>query len=266
VVSQKGDSSVENEVRAISTIIILNHFKRKKEGLALKKLIEKQTDKHGIDVKISFDAGGLGVWGNYQQALQMDSKENEVWRMIIQDDMLFPRQALDKILHILKFAPEDPVSFYAPTNKAYKEAVQTQHRIIKTHTNFWTQCFLMPTNLVAPFLSFCEENVSHEYPYEDRRLCLFLQEHDIHAWCVVPGLVQHLGGFRSVMGFPGKVGKYFRYSNYFNPRQEVFNEDWTYQFDNPMLSNVSIDKSKMLGKKVMAKLYGWDFDEKKERL
>ncbi len=231
----------------LESIIVLSHISRNKEGKVLRTLIQKQSAPLGIETRISFDEGGLGIWGNYRQALKMERLQESGWRLIIHDDVLCPREAIKKIEFILEKAPENPIGFYNPNQKVYVEALAMRRHILKTHTNFWTQAFAFPVSMIDLFLQWNEEYANPEYPWEDRRIVGFLTHYSIPAYIVIPSLFQHLGAFRSSVGNTGRIGKkYFRYSGTFMPDANMYSIDWIKEFNNPCTSETkNIDKDKM---------------------
>tara|TARA_Y100000310_G_scaffold149433_1_gene148773 strand:- start:925 stop:1647 length:723 start_codon:yes stop_codon:yes gene_type:complete len=229
----------------ISKIIILNCWKRKKEGQVMKKIIEEMVKGKDIEVEISYDDGSLGVWKNYQKALMIPSKE-ERFRLIIQDDLIVGRQTIDKILYILEKMPEDCfVGFYCPDNKGYNKAKENNHHILKTHTNFWVQAFCVATNHKQPFLDWCKENVKADYKWEDYRLSLYCKNNKVPVYAVLPSLFQHLGAFRSTLGMAGIIGKYKRYSNQFDPTFNVEEINWELELENAYRDETPLDMAEI---------------------
>ena len=215
-------------MKQISKIIVLNCWKRQNEGKIVKKLIEQAIAGMGIDVEISYDNGSLGVWKNYIQALRIPSAEPERFRLIIHDDLVITRQSFEKMLHILQFVPDDSyASFYDPDNSGYREAKDKGHRVLKTHTNFWTQAFCFPANRSEEFIKWSEENIDPKLRWEDRRIQHFSSTYNYPIYAFMPSMFQHLGAYRSTMGFAGKIGKSCkRYSAMFDPEADVKSVDW----------------------------------------
>lgn len=225
-------------MKQLSKIIILNCYKRKQEGLIMKKLVEQAVKGKDIDVEISYDDGSLNIWGNYKQALMSPSKEEERFRLIIQDDITIGRQTIDKIIHILQFMPDDSfVSFYCPGNKGYMEAQKNGHRILKTKTNFADLAFCFPTKIKKQLITWCDDNIEKEYRYEDRRIQRFVHEFNYPIYCVIPSLFQHLGAFRSTMGHSGEMLGLKRYSKLYQPEIDVVTVDWEKEIKNAYIHN-----------------------------
>jgi len=229
-------------MKQISKIIILNCWKRKNEGLAVQKIIsailkEMNSD---IEVEISYDDGSLNIWGNYKQALKIPS-ENERFRFIIQDDMLVSRQAIEKMIYILTYFPDDCfVSFYVPKNKGYKECSSKGHRVLKTYTNFWTQAFCFPSSKINELIEWGDKLFLDKDPnlerWEDTRVENYCVNNKIPIYAVLPSLFQHLGAYRSALGISGEIGKNKRYSDQFQPDKDVFQVDWKKEIENPYVT------------------------------
>ena len=239
--------------KKIGLIVILNVYTRKNEGLYLQKLLNISAEKLGIKVLISFDDGSLGVWKNFQQALSIGKNEYS-HRLMLHDDMLIERGAIEKINHILPFVPEGGYfNIYNPDNTDYEKAIAAGKRIMKTDTNFWSQATVYPEDDIKNFLAFNNENTKDDYPWEDRRLAFYLQATKKSMFCLIPGLAQHLGAFRSTFGFPGKIVKKKRYSASFDGSQNVETVDWTKEFSQPYLSRMVNDHANVIAKEEFLK-------------
>lgn len=220
-------------LKLLDTIVILNHVKREREGLALKKLLEVQTDPLGIRVEISLNDGSTGIWPNYQNALRIPSRIPELWRLIVHDDIYFNRGFIEKILYVLKYAPDEWISFYTPNNQGYKKAKAAGHSVLRTQTNFWSQCLATPTSAAEDFIRWCGREVDEDYPWEDSRIKLYCKANGRYVCAVLPGLAQHFGAYRSLLGIGGKVGKLIRVSGLFQPEFDVTKVDWDEEFSDP---------------------------------
>lgn len=226
-------------MKQISKIIVLNCYKRKNEGKVVEKIIKTIIKDMSIDldVEISYDDGSLDIWGNYKQALKIPAKEDERFRFIIHDDLIISRQGIEKMLYILRFIPDNAfVSFYIPRNKGYKECKEKNHRVMKTHSNFWTQAFCFPTNKIDEFIEWGDNKVDKKLRWEDTRIKSYSLNHGIPIYAIVPSLFQHLGAYRSALGFPGVAGINKRYSDMFQPDVEVYNVDWEKEIANPFIN------------------------------
>lgn len=215
----------------IDKIVILNCWKREKEGKVLQKIAQSTTK---IPVEISYDDGSGSedvlerMWANYVNALKLSKKK---YRLVIHDDMLFGRGVFDKIEHILSFMPEDSfISFFNPNNKQYREAYKKGHRILKTKSNFWMPVFCFPTSLIDKFIEFGSQPKFYGKS-DDFRITAFCNKFNINIYAIVPSYFQHLGPYRSAIGNPGKVGKNIRYSLLYKPEMKA-NVDWKKEIKN----------------------------------
>ena len=236
-------------MKSLSTIVILNHEKRLAEGKYMKKILDKQASPLGIETVLSIDRTptNTGIWENYRKALIMKPKTPEKWRLIVHDDIMFPGDALKKILHIMDYAPDEPLSFYNPTNKAYLEAHEKGKHVLRTNANFWSQAMATPIHIARRYDEWADKNVKSEYKWEDRRMGLYFNENNIFANCVIPSLVQHVGYNRSLFKIPGRCGKYYRNSKTYDSNFNVHAVDWGREFKNPHTANITTaDKRKML--------------------
>lgn len=233
---------------SISQIVIMNYYKREKEGKYLKKLVEISARKYGIPVQIAFDDGSLGVWGNYAQALTMGGGREGSHRIVIHDDMSFDRNVLEKIMYILEKAPSNKIlMMYNPTNTDYIECNQNNRHVLETYQNFWAQCGIYPNAFIDDFVN--EMNVmAREDRADDDRLAAYLKKHDMSLFSIVPSLIQHFGAFRSTFNFPGKVGQFVRNSSTYDSQFDVKKVDWKYEFNNPVKSKLNKDYTKLVYK------------------
>ena len=219
-------------------ICVLNHHTRSFAH------IEERLKEIGYDYKIFTDNTNLvnfretrwlGLQLNYLNVL--GHKTDADWKVIMHDDIDFDTDLFNKIKHILSFAPSNLISFYNPTNRGYLDCAETEHRILKTYSNWWSQCHAFPKELEEQYLQDCKENDANVKKYaEDGLLQRYFSKYEIPAYAVVPGLIQHIGLDDSVHRLPKKVGKYYRNSATFNLTQDVLQVDWKKEFNEPFLN------------------------------
>lgn len=225
----------------LSQIVIMNVYKREKEGKYLKKLIDISAKPHGIPVQISMDDGSLGVWKNFVQCLTMQGGKDGTHRMVVQDDISFDRNILDKILHIMKFAPKDAfIVIYNPTNTDYTECARQGKHVLSTDVNFWLQAAIYPNDVAKDFVDKMEV-LAKETRNEDDRLSAYLKMFDKKLYVIVPSLVQHFGAFRSNFKTNGIVGKIIRYSSTYDNQFDVESVDWEEEFKLPYIAKMKKD-------------------------
>lgn len=243
-------------MNSLSQIVIMNVYKREQEGKYLKKLIEVSAKPLGIPVQISFDDGSLGVWKNYVQALTMGGGREGTHRIIIQDDVTFDRNILEKVNYILEHAPEDRIiCLYNPTNSDYLDCHKQGRHVLATDINFWLQCTIYPNELMRDFVAKLDL-YAKESRNEDDRLAAWLQLRKEKLFAVVPSLVQHFGAFRSSLGTPGKVGQFIRNSQTYDNQFDVTKVDWEAEFANPFEAKMRKDYTKVVMREEFFKEYG----------
>jgi len=233
-------------MNTLGLVVVENCAARRSEGAYLKRIAEVQSDPYGIPVEISIDETGIGTWGNFKQCMATGTNKG-THRMIMQDDITLDRGTVFKAMHILKHAPDNCfLSIYSPDNSDYRDAYFTGHHILKSPINFWLQCCIYPDAEMPGFIQWAEENVNPDQPGEDCRLSIWMQRNKRTIYAVVPGLVQHLGAFRSTLGTPGVVGKHKRWSKAYDPSLDVFGIDWTEQFKNPYIAQMKSNLARIL--------------------
>lgn len=225
----------------LSAIVILNCLSREREGKFLQKQLSTIASKFNIPVYISFDDGTMGVWKNFKQALTMKVGEG-THRMVIHDDMAFDRNILEKILHIMEYAPQDcPIAFYNPTNGGYKECEEKGHHVLKTSTNVWLPATIYPESFIPDFLDFNTEHIKEKAP-EDDRFVAYLQHAKKSIYAVVPSLTQHLGAFRSNFSQGGITPSGVpRYSTNYDTQFDVKSVDWEKEFADPYTDKMNVN-------------------------
>ena len=226
----------------INRAYIMSVEDREREGAAVEALVRLAVEHAKLDIEVfrMVDRNrALGVWGNFKRCLEHDVQPDEHMRLVFQDDVSFSRTCLAKMNHVSKFVPEgSPLGFYNPANRGYVEAAEKGYRILTTHTNLWLQATAFPTHAMSDAIRWLEKRVSPEYGSADRRLCMWMKDTGVMAYAHLPGLVQHLGAFRSTLGYPGKVGKYERVSRNWEPDCDVQGVDWGEEFAYPYRNEV----------------------------
>jgi hypothetical protein len=232
----------EMEKFKISQIEIMNFWKRKQEGQYMKKLIEISAKPHGIPVYLSYDDGSIGPYKNFKKALTEHSECDGTHRLVIHDDMTFERNVLDKIIYIMQRAPQDAfVSFYTPTNKVIENC---NKHLLKSLTIYWMPCIAIPNNVVHKKIAEIERICKDEYKdiLVESQFRAYLQETKTYFFTVVPGLVQHLGAYRSTLKIGGEVVGTPRNSSRYDNQLNVEGIDWVEEFKEPYEAEKSKDK------------------------
>lgn len=234
----------EMEKFKISQIEIMNFWKRKQEGQYMKKLIEISAKPLGIPVYLSYDDGALGFFKNYKKALTEHEECDGTHRLVIHDDMTFDRNVLDKIIYIMQRAPQDAfVSFFNPTNKLYEEC---DRNVLRTQSNFWIPCAVYPNEFIRKMIDTLETVSKEQYKdgVGDAQVAAYLQYTGQYAYAVVPGIVQHLGAYRSTLNIPGEIAGVPRNSCRYDNQLKVENIDWEKEFKYPYEDNRTKDWTK----------------------
>jgi len=233
-------------MNTLGLVVIKNVDVRRAEGAFLKRMVEVQTKPLDIPVEICVDDCGLLSWGNFRRCLNVGENKG-THRMIMQDDITLDRQTIEKAMHILKYAPDNAfISIYAPDNTDYQECYFSNHHVLKSPINFWLQCAIYPDCETEGFLNWVDEYVDPEQKGDDCRVGIWMQKNNRTIYSIVPGLVQHLGAWRSSLGFPGKVGKHKRWSKWYDASLDVFGIDWTAEFKNPYIAKMKSNLSRIL--------------------
>ena len=220
---------------------VLNHYKRKPDKVV--NLLKEQgvtpvvfTDPTDYYAKRNSIDRYTGLSGNYLNI--MEHKTEDKWKVIVHDDIAVIPDLVNKIEHILEFAPDAIVSFYNPTNLGYQNTAESGKHVMTTYSNFWSQCHAIPTELSYEFAEWCREHVKpFGYLAEDGMVHCWATLTNRKIYAVVPSLAQHDGYAQSIFKNPAKAGKYFRYSETYNPSFNVELIDWQAEFADPYPEN-----------------------------
>lgn len=193
-------------------------------------LLEREAN---IPVEQVIDFATWGVWKTYDKAF--DTPNDKEWRLILQDDVSFPCGVLEGIDEILNHVPNKTwISFYCPTNGSYKDCFQLGCHVLKSPSNFAPPCLAMRESDIEDFRKW---ELTSGYPEDqlslDARMKTFNLDHGYQVYTIVPSLTQHLGAYRSTLGFNGKVGKFHRNSFCYEPDFDVYGVDWKEAMSKP---------------------------------
>lgn len=216
-------------------IKILNHIERDCSSYAkhiesLGQSVEVCTD-HTYYMKKRDDYRYTGLNDNYFGIMK-----NYNWSddrvLIMHDDLEFEDDAFKKIEHILKFAPDNPISFYIPTNKMFKDAYKTNN-VVKLYNDLWCQCVSFPKRYVDGLLDWMDNNIIEYGKYaEDVWIESYNCAMSEPFYAILPSIVQHEGYDRSLHKNPAICGGNKRNSFCYEDC-DVTKIDWGEQFKNP---------------------------------
>jgi hypothetical protein len=205
------------------------------EGLAMKKLLERQ--KENVEISIAYDPVKWGAWKTYRIALDIEDQSD--WLIFMEDDVSFPVDVLQRIDHVLNFAPKDAfVFFYVPTNGEMINAFEKGNHVSLSRYNFWPQCTAIPLKHRKNLLETIDDIWQEDSTSGDGRLKKYMHVNKCIAYTILPSIFQHLGTWRSSLGYMGKVGKFVRQSFCFNPAINTYSIDWDKEFKNPYIDKM----------------------------
>lgn len=234
-------------MKNLGSVVVLNHWKREKEGKAQLKLTARGCKPLGITPNLSYDDGSLGVLNNFCKALTLPIEGASGWRLVLHDDLVVATGSLEKLNYIMNYMPENEIiSAYCPSNNGYDVAFENKNHILRTSTNIWGQALAFPESLIPEFIDFVNTKVKSGYKWEDRVVAVFLRERKEKCNCIVPSLFQHLGSYRSTLGFAGKIGGRYRYSEHFDPNFKPEDIDWEYEMENHAKNETALHAKEVL--------------------
>ena len=220
-------------------VYVLNHISRDTD------LIKSQLEKGNIPYKIFTDTSTYrlfketrwrGLLENYMKIVIHIAKNQPNGAIIIHDDITFSKDVYKKMCYVIKEANlPNLLSFYNPTNKGYIECDKQGKHVLKTHSNWWSQCVYMPNSIAKTLEYQFYKNYTTVINTlaEDRFMCSVFSNQDINAYAIVPSMIQHVGYDKSTLGIPAKVGKHARKSSTFDSSFDVYSVDWAAEFKEP---------------------------------
>lgn len=217
-------------IRNFGKVRIVNVVDRMMEGRVMKKLLERKSE--NVEISIAFDPIKWGAWKTYKKALEVD--DDSKYLILMEDDISFPVDVLQKIDCVLESAPQDSwIFFYVPTNSNTIEAWDTGKHCMKSIHKFWPQLTAVPKAHRLNMLRTINDIWPEESLSGDGRIKKYLDYNKCTAYTIIPSICQHLGTWRSSLGYNGKCGDFIRNSFCYDPSFDAFSVDWKSEFENP---------------------------------
>jgi hypothetical protein len=219
----------------------MNHYKRDVSAVVerLKSIgVQYKVFTDYSDYKDTRDENRYkGLKDNYMSILRYTTPHT--WKLIMHDDMSISDDLFYKIDYILERSFKSRIiSFFHPTNKGYRMAVEKGHHVVKTYSNFWLPCHAFPSVLEAAYISFYDRNEQRLKKYsEDAVLCRYLSHYNLPVYVVTPSLSQHDGFDKSLFNNPSKCGKNERKSFAYDPNFNAYSVDWNMEFNSPFVDS-----------------------------
>lgn len=214
------------------TVVIQNCIERKKEGEVMKKLLERKAD--GKKVVIAMDEQMKGAWESFRKAIRVPTDKEYI--MLIQDDLSFPIDLLQRIDYVLDQAPKDAVClFFVATNRAMLTGYKFKKNVLKNGDRWWSQVGLYPVAMLKDFDNIIDDlydKGKDDFKSDDGRLMQYFRFKKIIPYTILPSFTQHIGAFRSTLRHNGKAGRYYRNTFCFDTDFDVKSVDWKKEFEN----------------------------------
>lgn len=223
------------------TINILNHIERDCTEYASSIRSMGETPKVYTDTTYYMrkrdDYRYTGLNDNFFSIFKNNTKTDRT--IILHDDLEFNKNTFRNIRHILKFAPDNPLCFFVPTNKFYKEAYNKGYNVISSYNKAWFPCVAWNRSFIIDFLSWFDNNcISYGKYAEDDWLMKYMCAMEKPVLNIIPSLVQHEGFDRSLHKNPAVCSGNPRTSFCFE-EFDATTVDWKDAF-----SNAYTDKAK----------------------
>jgi hypothetical protein len=177
-----------------------------------------------------------GVQKNYRNIIEDETQDK--WKVIMHDDISVPTGLVEKINHILSYAPDGLVSFYIPVNSTYQKFLATGKHVLKTYNNWWVPCHAITNDLAKYMAEWSNERVNPVgYLAEDGLIRSFTSHTNTPVYVIAPSLIQHDGFDQSTFKNPARAGRYFRFSQSYEPDFDAFSVNWEAEFADPYPEN-----------------------------
>lgn len=179
------------------------------------------------------DTRHTGVCQNYLNIMRHQTDDE--WKIIVHDDAGIPDGFVEKINHILKYAPKAPITFYNGAGATVRKAIDKGHHVLRTYGPPWfPPAHAIPTKLATEFSEWCDK---HCHPFgliaEDGMLWAWASANKSPLYVVLPSLLQHDGWSNSLFGHSPVLNGVYRYSESYDPNFPVDTVDWVKEFENP---------------------------------
>lgn len=222
-------------MRELADIVVMTTPKRRDEAEVLRRMLDLQAKPLGIPVAVSCDEAMLGPMNGFLQVCELPPLGEGHRRLVIHDDLIAPKGVLARLDYILQRLPKLPiVAAYCPANRYFDKARAAGHHLMQTQTLSWAQALAFPFPLLAeyPEVNRLHFEGNRARNGEDYMIGTHNQRTGRHFLNIIPSMFQHLGAFRSTLGFPGKTSR-FRYSDSFDPAFDPSGVNWPMEVANP---------------------------------
>lgn len=123
----------------------------------------------------------------------------------MQDDMIPCPHFEALALSAIEARPDDAICYFS-MRKALGDARASGDPIwLDTPDACWGGTTILPESMAYDFLAWERRHIARSYPWDDRRLSMYLISHDLRCYVTAPSLVQHEGNDSSLMGNQASV-------------------------------------------------------------
>lgn len=202
-------------------------------------LVNSQLRLHNYEAEVFMDMTNHGLVGKknmrlihyghhtgFREILEKPSSAD--WVIMLADDVELTTKFGSGVNAVFDNVPDycDTLSIYSPTNKTYLQAQQGGHHILETYANVWMQGWAFRPAFAKVFGDWIDQWVIKGVCSEDGMFSRYntITGHKTHS-LVVP-LVQHIGHYRSIYGYPAVCGKYIRQSFAYRRNFDHTTIDW----------------------------------------
>ena len=170
------------------------------------------------------------LWENAVRALT-SAEPGDTHLLILQDDILPCRDLIETAQKIIEVLPNEIVTLFTNHPNA-QLARRGQVNYLKLRKWLMAQAYIVPVEVAADFVQWCEKNVDPKIYFDDNRWAMYCWYHHRYVWATVPSLVDHQGWNETML-------RNYQPDYQFEPRIRM--AQWFIGFEN---SGLSIDWTK----------------------
>ena len=160
----------------------------------------KQIEEDCVGWEIVEDYGKFGPQVTSRRAwLSAYRHSRSTHHLVLQDDAVLCKDFLLGVASAIEYNPRAAISLYA-NRRNVETAKEMGISWASFRDGLWGVAVVIPTDWISTYMAWAKANIPPVYPHDDRRLGLWLWEHDLPALGTVPSLVEHGGWNSSTLG------------------------------------------------------------------
>ena len=167
------------------------------DRLAISASLQNQTGG-----RLFTDKNKTGSWWNAKRAWSFNGGKSHI--LVLQDDVQLCEFMFPLTIGRSKVTPKHIITYFTGPwfGRIRRWAKMRNEHWVRFQAVVTAQAILMPSDLVADFLSWDGEHMQQKPMHDDPHIRAWQLENNIDTWCTVPELVEHIGAAKSIV-WPG---------------------------------------------------------------